>query len=104
LDGNACMDCHYNHTILKLNLPQANGQWTEAQIRENYAAALRVIDPAVPENSLLLRKPVGNAEVEGLVGAKKIPHGGGQRWTGVDDPAYKTILEWINGAKITATK
>ncbi|MBS1809494.1 MAG: hypothetical protein JST84_15145 [Acidobacteria bacterium] len=102
-DGNACMDCHYNHTVLKLNLPGANGQWSDAQIRDNFTSALRVVDSTNPENSLLLRKPLGNADVEGTIGAKKIPHGGGQRWTGVDDAAYKTILEWINGARL-ATK
>jgi hypothetical protein len=99
-DGNACVDCHYNHTVLKLNIPDAAGQWTETQMRENFTSALRVVDRTIPENSLLLRKPVGNAEVEGTLGAKKIPHGGGQRWTGTDDAAYRTILEWINGAKL----
>ncbi|MDX2034021.1 MAG: hypothetical protein SF339_25330 [Blastocatellia bacterium] len=98
-DGNACADCHYNHTVLKLNPPDAQGRWTDAQLRENFASALRVVDSIVPENSLLLRKPLGNADVEGTVGAKKIPHGGGPRWTGIDDAAYKTVLEWINGAK-----
>lgn len=100
-DGNACMDCHYNHTVLKLNTPDAAGNWTDAQMRENFTSALRVVDRTIPENSLLLRKPVGNAEVEGTVGAKKIPHGGGQRWTGTEDAAYRTILEWINGAQLT---
>lgn len=100
-DGNACVNCHYNHTVLKLNIPDAAGQWTEAQMRENFTSALRVVDRTIPENSLILRKPIGNAEVEGTVGAKKIPHGGGQRWTGTEDPAYRTILEWINGAKLT---
>ena len=98
-DGNACMDCHYNHTVLKLNISDASGKWTEAQMRDNFTSALRVVDPMVPENSLILRKPVGNAEVEGTVGAKKVPHGGGQRWTGTEDAAYRTMLEWINGAK-----
>lgn len=103
-DGNACVDCHYNHTVLKLNPPDAQGRWTEAQIRENFTSALRVVDSMVPENSLLLRKPIGNADAEGAVGAKKIPHGGGPRWTGVDDAAYKTILEWINGGKLRIEK
>ncbi|MFN0085133.1 MAG: hypothetical protein ACKVX9_07075 [Blastocatellia bacterium] len=98
-DGNACVDCHYNHTVLKLNPPDARGRWTEPQLRENFASALRVVDSIIPENSLLLRKPLGNADAEGAVGAKKIPHGGGPRWTGIDDAAYKIILEWINGGK-----
>ncbi|MFN7928620.1 MAG: hypothetical protein U0Y68_11850 [Blastocatellia bacterium] len=98
-DGNACMDCHYNHTVLKLNLPDAAGRWNEAQLRDNFTSALRVVDAAVPENSLLLRKPLGNADVEGTLGAKKVSHGGGPRWTSTDDAAYRTVLEWINGAK-----
>ncbi|MBL8207229.1 MAG: hypothetical protein JNM09_23555 [Blastocatellia bacterium] len=103
-DGNACVDCHYNHTVLKLNIPDAKGNWSDAQMRENFTSAVRVIDATIPENSLLLRKPVGNAEVEGTIGAKKIPHGGGQRWTGTEDAAYRIILEWINGAKLAAGK
>jgi hypothetical protein len=103
-DGNACVDCHYNHTVLKLNIPDAAGKWTDAQMRENFTSALRVVDATIPENSLLLRKPVGNAEVEGTIGAKKIPHGGGQRWTGTEDAAYRTVLEWINGAKLVTGK
>ncbi len=104
LDGNACMNCHYNHTVLKLNISDAAGKWTEAQMRENFTSALRVVNTMVPENSLLVRKPLGNAEAEGQVGAKKVAHGGGQRWTGPEDAAYRTILEWINGAKLTAGK
>lgn len=103
-DGNACMDCHYNHTILKLNLPDATGKLTDTQLRDNFTSALRVVDTAIPENSLLLRKPLGNADVEGQVGARKVAHGGGQRWTGTEDAAYRTMLEWINGAKLAAGK
>jgi hypothetical protein len=28
------------------------------------------------------------------------PHGGGPRWSGAEDAAYRTVLEWINGAKL----
>ena len=103
-DGNACMTCHFNHTILKLNQPGAGGKFTEEQLRDNFTSALRVVNPMIPENSLILRKPLGNADVEGQVGAKKVAHGGGQRWTGTDDAAYKIILDWINGAKLTTGK
>jgi HEAT repeat protein len=98
-DGNACVDCHATHAILKLNPPDKSGRFTEAQLRENYASALRVSDLMNPENSLLLRKPISDASQEGVVGARRTPHGGGPRWAGADDPAYRTVLEWINGAK-----
>ena len=103
-DGNACVNCHSTHTILKLSPPNAAGKFSEAQLRENYASALRVADLMNPENSLLLRKPISDASQEGVVGAKRTPHGGGPRWTGLDDPAYRTVLEWINGARTPNTK
>lgn len=101
-DGNACVNCHDTHAILRLSRPDANGRFTDSQLRNNYASALRVVDTINPENSLLLRKPISDASQEGVVGAKRTPHGGGQRWFGTDDPAYRTVLEWINGATLKA--
>lgn len=101
-DGNACVDCHATHAILKLNPPDKAGRFAESQLRENYASALRVSDLMNPENSLLLRKPISDASQEGVVGAKRTPHGGGPRWGGTEDAAYRTVLEWINGAKLAA--
>ena len=73
------------------------------QLRENYRSALKVVDPDNPENSLILRKPLSTAEVEGTFGAS-LAHGGGQRWNSADHTAYKTILEWIRGAKLTSNR
>lgn len=98
-DGNACVNCHTTHTIFKLIEPGAQGRGAEEQLRENYRSALKVVDMANPENSLIIRKPTGDASQEGLVGSKKTPHGGGMRWNGLNDPAVQTVLEWINGAK-----
>lgn len=101
-DGNACVTCHDTHAILRLSRPDAAGKYTETQLRENFSSAMRVVDLVTPENSLLLRKPISDASQEGVVGARRTPHGGGPRWNGVDDPAYRTVLEWINGAKVNA--
>jgi len=98
-DGNACVNCHTTHTIFKLIEPDKQGRFTEEQLRENYRSALKVVDMASPENSLIIRKPTGDASQEGLIGSKKTPHGGGMRWNGLTDPATQTVLEWINGAK-----
>jgi hypothetical protein len=104
-DGNACVNCHATHTIFRLTPMDGSGHFTEEQLRENYRSALKVVDLASPENSLILRKPTSTSEQEGVVGAKKIAHGGGQRWSGTSDPAYQTVLEWISGAKAaTAAK
>ncbi len=99
-DGNACVTCHDTHAILRLSRPDTVGKFTASQLRENYASALRVVDTINPENSLLLRKPISDASQEGVVGARRTPHGGGPRWSGTDDQAYRTVLEWINGAKL----
>jgi hypothetical protein len=101
-DGNACINCHATHTIFRLQPPDAAGKYSDALLRENYGSALRVVDLSSPENSLMLRKPTSNSEQEGVVGARKLSHGGGQRWAGAEDPAYRTIVEWINGARIAA--
>ncbi|HQR33740.1 MAG TPA: hypothetical protein PLK30_13475, partial [Blastocatellia bacterium] len=103
-DGNACVTCHDTHAILRLSRPDAAGNYTASQLRDNYTSALKVVDTINPENSLLLRKPISDASQEGVVGARRTPHGGGPRWSGMDDPAYRTVLEWINGAKMSASR
>jgi HEAT repeat protein len=81
-DGYACVDCHATHTLF-------NATWS---------TIANVIDVAHPEDSLVLRKPISSSETEGVVGAVKLAHGGGQRWT-KDSEQYQTILKWIEGAK-----
>jgi hypothetical protein len=79
-DGYACAQCHDSHAIF----------------RATYETALKVVDPAHPEDSLLLRKPTSSSETEGVAGT--LAHGGGVRFTR-DSPEYTTILDWIKGAK-----
>ena len=81
-DGYACADCHATHTLF-------NATWSTIG---------NVVNVARPEDSLVLRKPTSTSETEGVVGASKLAHGGGQRWT-KDSPEYQTILKWIEGAK-----
>jgi HEAT repeat protein len=101
-DGNGCVNCHATHTIFRLIEPDEQGRFTDAALRENYRSALKVVDLANPENSLILRKPTSDSSVEGVIGASRTAHGGGVRWQGASDPAYREVLEWINGAKVKA--
>jgi hypothetical protein len=80
-DGYACAQCHASHAIF----------------RATYETAMKVVDTAHPENSLILRKPTSSSETEGVPGA--LAHGGGVRFT-KDSPEYTTILEWIKGARL----
>jgi hypothetical protein len=79
-DGYACVNCHATHTLF-------NATWDTVR---------NVVDRRDPENSLLLRKPTSTAESEGVVGARVLSHGGGQRWA-KDSAEYETILRWIEG-------
>jgi HEAT repeat protein len=99
MDGKSCAHCHSTHTILRLHRPNERGSLTEEQIRDNYFSALKVVNLLEPEKSLLLQKPLSDASTEGVLNAAKLPHGGGKRWDGIDSAGYKTILEWIHGAK-----
>ena len=35
-DGNACVDCHATHALLKLNPPDKTGRFAEAQLRKTW--------------------------------------------------------------------
>src|SRR3990172_3720492 len=80
LDKAACVKCHANHSILRLNRPGADGKLTEDLPRQNYLAALKVVDPASPEASLILIKPTKGFEGIELPGSYRKTHGGNVRW------------------------
>ncbi|HTM49272.1 MAG TPA: hypothetical protein VL285_11340 [Bryobacteraceae bacterium] len=81
-DGYACVHCHASHTLF-------NG---------TYSTVMNVVDLNDPENSLILRKPISNSQSEGTLGSTQLSHGGAVRWE-KDSPEYRTILNWIKGAK-----
>ena len=81
-DGYACVHCHASHTLFNATL----------------STVMNVVDLDDPENSLLLRKPISNAESEGTLGSKILSHGGAVRFE-KDSPEYNTILNWIRGVK-----
>jgi hypothetical protein len=81
-DGQACVHCHASHTLFNATLTTAKN----------------VINLEDPEQSLILLKPISDAESEGTLGAKKVAHGGGIRFE-KGSPEYNTILNWIRGTK-----
>jgi hypothetical protein len=100
-DGQACVSCHFNHNLFALDRPSAEGTFTEVQARNAYRSALKVVNLQNPEASLLLQKPLSSSQTEGLVRTDVTAHGGGVRWTGRSDTAYRTVLAWIKGARDT---
>jgi hypothetical protein len=101
-DGKACVICHNSHAIFKLQPPRPDGQFAETASHDNFTYALRVINIAQPESSLILIKPTRPSDAAGDVNTYESTHNGGQRWPGNEaSPEYQTILAWIRGAHLT---
>ncbi len=104
-DGKACVQCHASHAIFKLQPPDERGRFSEPASRENYRYALEVVDLAQPEKSLLLIKPTRPSDSAGDANLYLETHNGGQRWPGNESSAeYRTLLEWIRGARASTDR
>jgi HEAT repeat protein len=105
-DGKACVFCHANHVIFKLQPPNAEGAFSPQDSEDNYKFAMRVVNVNDPTHSLILIKPTRPTDSGGDVADYLATHNGGQRWPDNESSwQYKTILEWIRGARLeTAQK
>jgi hypothetical protein len=103
-DGKACVFCHASHVIFKLEPPNAEGIFSDQDSEQNYKYAMRVVNIAEPDKSLILVKPTRPSDSAGNVGDYLATHNGGQRWHGNESSdQYRTILEWIRGARLEAS-
>jgi HEAT repeat protein len=103
-DGKACVMCHATHVIFRLHPPNAEGQFSPQDSEENYKYAMRVVDINNPTHSLMLIKPTRPTDSAGDVSDYYATHNGGQRWPGNQASwQYKTILQWIRGARLEAS-
>jgi HEAT repeat protein len=103
-DGKACVMCHASHVIFRLHPPNAEGQFSSQDSEDNYKYAMRVVDINDPSRSLVLIKPTRPTDSAGDVSDYLATHNGGQRWIGNESSwQYKTILQWIRGARLQAS-
>jgi HEAT repeat protein len=103
-DGKACVFCHASHVIFKLEPPNGDGVFSDQDSEQNYKYAMRVVNIAEPDKSLILLKPTRPFDSAGNVGDYLATHNGGQRWHGNESSdQYRTILEWIRGARLEAS-
>jgi hypothetical protein len=104
-DGKACVFCHASHVIFKLEPPNTAGVFSDQDSKENYKYAMRVVDVAAPNKSLILIKPTRPTDSAGDVGDYLATHNGGQRWHGNESSdQYRTVLEWIRGGRLGASR
>ena len=97
-EGHArCVTCHGGSATLRLQrLPEGARQWTEEDSRKNFEAAKAMVVPGSPGASKLLRHPLSR-EAGG-----DVFHGGGQHWTTKNDPDWKVLEAWVNGATMAS--
>jgi len=90
-----CYVCHAeSNNAFKLEQLAAGAKaWNEEQSRRNFATISTLVNPGDPDTSRLLMHPLA-PEAGG-----DVFHSGGRQFATKDDPDYKTLAQWISGAK-----
>jgi len=91
-----CYMCHVeSNNALRLERLSAGAQfWTDEQSRKNFRAVSKLVNPGDSETSRLLQHPLAPE------GGGNVFHSGGRQFASKQDPAWRTIAAWINGARI----
>lgn len=90
-----CYVCHEeaNHALKLVKLSPGATNWTEEQSRRNFEVVSQLVTAGEPLNSMLLLHPLA-PEAGG-----DAFHSGGRQFESQNDPDWKTIADWIRGAK-----
>jgi len=94
-----CYVCHgeSSSNAFKLEkLPDGEKFWSEEQSRRNFATVSALVTPGDPGASRLLMQPLA-PEAGG-----NVFHSGGRQFASKEDPEYRTIVQWVSGAKPAA--
>jgi hypothetical protein len=90
-----CYVCHAesnnNFRLEKLSSGQA--MWDDEQSRKNFAMISKLVNPGDPDTSRLLLHPLAPE------GGGDVFHSGGRQFADKNDPAWKTIADWVKSAK-----
>src|ERR1700758_4013557 len=92
-----CYFCHVesNNGFRLEKLPAGQNTWTEEQSRKNFAVVSKLVNPGEPDASRLLLHPLAPE------GGGDAFHSGGRQFADKNDPDWKTIAAWVDGAKAT---
>jgi hypothetical protein len=93
-----CAMCHADaNNALKLqNLSAKSKVWSDEESRKNFTLVSALVTPGSPDKSHLLMYPLA-PEAGGSV-----YHSGGRQFASKNDPDWKTMAAWVNGAKLKA--
>lgn len=93
-----CYACHEgaNNGLSLASLPPGSATYTEEQSRQNFQTVSQLVVPGRPTASRFLTHALA-PEAGGDPGPIGMHHGGRQ-FESQDDPDWKTLAEWVNGA------
>jgi hypothetical protein len=91
-----CYVCHAesNNAFRLEKLAPGATFWNEEQSRQNFEMVSALVNPGDPATSRLLLHPLA-PETGG-----DIFHSGGRQFRSKNDPAWKSLVQWINGATL----
>jgi hypothetical protein len=95
-----CVVCNAesNNAFRLEKLPDGATAWTAEQSQHNFATVSTLVVAGDPAGSRLLLHPLA-PEAGG-----DVFHSGGRQFASKDDPDWKAIAQWVNGAKPAAAK
>jgi hypothetical protein len=91
-----CYVCHAesNNAFRLERLAPGASTWNEEQSRKNFEMASLLVNAGDPATSRLLQQPLAPE------GGGNVFHSGGRQFASKDDPAWKTMADWVNGQKL----
>jgi hypothetical protein len=96
-EGHArCYTCHAesNNALNLQRLTPGQSTWDLAQSRRNFETVAKLVNPGDTATSRLLQHPLAPE------GGGDVFHSGGRQFANTDDPAWKTLAQWVAGAKL----
>jgi hypothetical protein len=91
-----CVVCHSeSNNFFKLE-PMSPGAkaWNDEQSRKNFETVSKLVNPGEPMVSRLLMHPLAPE------GGGDVFHSGGRQFMSIDDPDWKTMAAFVNGATL----
>jgi hypothetical protein len=91
-----CYVCHAesNNALRLEKLAPGQASWDRQQSRRNFAVVAKLVNPGDPATSRLLLHPLAPED------GGDVFHSGGRQFSSKNDPAWKTIAQWINGQQL----
>jgi len=91
-----CVVCHSESNNFLRFEPLEGGAkaWSEEQSRKNFETVSKLVNPGEPMVSRLLMHPLAPE------GGGDVFHSGGRQFMSVDDPDWKTMAAFVNGATL----